>query len=449
MSETKLNAPEKFMHRLLIQAYHPQETDGTKRRIGGKSALDIPAKTVFYSFLLAVLIALVVGNISMYTLKFLSAHWDLPSIEEANKDTKAGDFAGVSDNDLSMAIIDRLLPHWKSKFQDTGQIKNLLNKSFKEKAITVQGIADFIERPQDKDKLKDMIIGDINRDVWGLHLFPFFEPQSPDKVADAFGLYKNYNETYTDDIKDPTWKRFIFMSAIQKTRSSLSSNILHPRRLLAALGGYIQWLTFIGAIWCFLLLLLLRKPWCKLQQQLTIENHLPWHSKDKDVWSLLVSSPYVIDLDKPVNYQGSFIVVRLIKEVVNIHKYDKSISLYNLIQDRVEAYRNSIDIAEYEIINFLIWITPSFGFLGTIFGIIAAMENAAAIFAASTPVEQGIALEKVSASLGTAFDTSYIALFLLMPMSYFLAQTRKAEANLFEEIEYEAVRNLPPQLEKI
>ena len=76
------------------------------------------------------------------------------------------------------------------------------------------------------------------------------------------------------------------------------------------------------------------------------------------------------------------------------------------------------------------------------------MENAAGIFSAATPVEQAIALDKVSGALGTAFDTSFIALIWLVPMSYFVARTKKLEANLFEELEFESIGNLPPQLEE-
>ena len=43
-------------------------------------------------------------------------------------------------------------------------------------------------------------------------------------------------------------------------------------------------------------------------------------------------------------------------------------------------------------------------------------------------------------------DTSFVALVLLVPMSLFLAWTKKVEANLFEELEHEAIKNLPPQL---
>ena len=187
-------------------------------------------------------------------------------------------------------------------------------------------------------------------------------------------------------------------------------------------------------------------PWSKLQTDLAVNNHLPWDNIENEVWN--IKTPYYGRLDKEENYPGMFTVVRLIKDVLNISDSDKSISIYQAIRERVEAYRNSVDVGEYEIINFLIWATPTFGFIGTIFGIISAMENAAAIFAASTPIEQAIALDEVSVALGTAFDTSFIALIWLVPMSFFLARARKSEANFFEELEYEAIGNLPPQIER-
>jgi len=114
----------------------------------------------------------------------------------------------------------------------------------------------------------------------------------------------------------------------------------------------------------------------------------------------------------------------------------------------VNAYRDSVEIGEYELINFMIWAAPSLGFIGTILGIISAMERASSIFSANGPVEQGIALDAVSTSLGTAFDTTYIALIWLFPMFYYLSRCRKKEADLFEDLEKRAIAELPDSISK-
>jgi len=331
---------------------------------------------------------------------------------------------------------------------DDATIISKLKSSFGDSSITVKAIAAFIGKPEMAGELKRLIIGKIDRSVWTLGLIPVFSPESPDEIADSkkIGLYKSY-ELEVGETDSLAWKRFIFISAIQHLRGEMNTDIGHPRRMLLSLSGSIQWITFLAAVWCLLLLLVLRLPWCNLQHFITVNNRLPWDAPNNDVWN--IRSTYFSELDKPANYPGMILNIRLIKDILNISRGDKSVSIYNSIRERIEAYRNSIELGEYEIINFLIWATPTFGFLGTIFGIISAMENAAAIFSATDKIEQVIALDKVSAALGTAFDTSFIALLWLIPMSYFLAKTRKAEANLFEELEHEAVGNIPPQLENL
>ena len=111
------------------------------------------------------------------------------------------------------------------------------------------------------------------------------------------------------------------------------------------------------------------------------------------------------------------------------------------------AYRRSVDEGEYEIINYLLWAVPTFGFLGTIFGIIGAMENAPEIVRAIGPIEQYAAIKKVGGYLGTAFDTTFVALMWVVPLSFLLARVRKSEADLFERLEFEANRHLPELLE--
>jgi len=460
----QLPPPKKLFHRLLLKAYFT--SNGTKsikvrqvnQRIGGRSPLDIPNRTVFTILLVSVLFSIILGNIFILGLHTSISVLDLPRIE---KEERAFSFSDEVNS--PNVLVDRLLPHLISKIPDadSARVKQVISDNFPQGRISVNGITDYINfakqgdvvmtaqgkarfKPLHPDFLEELIIGKLERSPWTLWLIPTFQPISPSDIADQLGINKNYNEEI-GQTSEETWERFIFISAIQYLRDRMNEGITHPRRLLQAIGGGIQWITFIAAVWCLLMLLLLRTPWSKLQAFLLVNNHLPWHKSDEDVWK--VQSPYVGELDRKENYPGMFLVPRLVKDIKNSLD-DQTTTIYHAIRERVEAYRNSVEIGEYEIINFLIWATPTFGFIGTIFGIITAMENAAAIFSAATPLEQSIALDAVSVALGTAFDTSFIALIWLVPMSYFLARTRKSEANLFEELEYEAIANLPPQYQK-
>ena len=448
MREPIFNSPQKFIHKLLMRAYKPgkQATATNFHRVSGRSPLDVPGRAVFLTFVAAVILALIIGNIFIFLLhKSIGCEselfCDLVKIEQEDA------LPNYAKNNIATAMVDLLWTQQSSRLneKENTAIRDSLNQHFSKGKISVSAIAKFVGISDKTDSLKNLIIGDLNRSWWTLKLVPYFDPLPPDKIADKFNIQKSYQKD-ASTIDSQTWNRFLFISSVQYLRDKLNSGITHPRRLLQALGGPIQWITFIAALWCLVLLLFLRMPWSKLQTDLAVNNHLPWDNIENEVWN--IKTPYYGRLDKEENYPGMFTVVRLIKDVLNISDSDKSISIYQAIRERVEAYRNSVDVGEYEIINFLIWATPTFGFIGTIFGIISAMENAAAIFAASTPIEQAIALDEVSVALGTAFDTSFIALIWLVPMSFFLARARKSEANFFEELEYEAIGNLPPQIER-
>jgi hypothetical protein len=436
MENSELPGPHKLFQKILVKLYRP--TPSAWGRYSGRSPLDIPQSTVALSFLVASFLALILGNLYI-NLEHALVYRDLHQIEQWENV-----LPGAQDEDLVYAITGLLLPHWKARVAEADvEVVSAIEESFSDKKITIAAIAQFAGPEVQPTELETMIVGPLARSWWTLKTIPYFAPESPDVMADQLGLYRSYGEE-GGQISTATWKRFLFISAVQYLRNQMDNGISRPRRRLLALGGGIQWITFIGALWCLIMLLLLRVPWCKLQNHLTQADQLPWHDPGFNVWNKL--SGYFSRLQQ--DYPGMFIPVRLIRDVINIRESDPDASIYHVVRERITAYRDSVEVGEYEILNFLIWATPTFGFIGTIFGIILAMENAADIFSASTPVEQGIALDRVSAALGTAFDTSFIALIWLVPMSFFLARTRKLEANFFEDLEYKAISYLPPQFEE-
>ena len=451
MQNNPLKKPSNLFHKFLIWAYRPsldKIENINELRVSGRSPLDIPGRTMLLSFFGAIVVSIIVGNVFIIGLYEWMEGMDLERVETMK-------IPAIDKNTATESvIISKLIPHLSPRLNDAKpEFRDKIGESFPEGKITISNITKFIRSDTsrmekielkgtlDTNLLKTRILGGrLKRKFFGL--IPSFEPISVDKLADEYCLFKKYDEEPGVTHKD-TWSRFIFISAVQSLRSQLNDGIHRPRRMLQALGGGIQWITFIIAVWCLILLLLLRIPWAKLQTRLVVEKKLPWDKDDLNIWDIRANRKYFSELDSEQNYPRMFLPVRLIKGVLNTRRSDKSLSVYQITRERIEAYRNAIDIGEYEIINFLLWATPTFGFIGTIFGIITAMENAASIFAAATAVEQSIALDKVSTSLGTAFDTSFVALITLVPMSFFVARSRKMEANLFEELELEATSNLP------
>lgn len=466
----------RWKYEYLLRAY---SRGGADDAAGFTSPLDIPGATVWRALLLALAICIVAGSLVIYGLRFWVGAVDLPSIEKENRTTG---FVGLTRSSTSreaaLGIGGILLPHWKYDMGNADTvIQSAIDRSFREDApgsashaLTVETLSRFIKNTQslgngpvqdgfdftDVDELQAKLIGSAAPSPWTLFLIPQFDPISADKLADRAGLLPSLKEELGKK-DNPTWRRFVFMSAVQALRDQMDNGLSKPRRLILALGGAIQWLTFIAAVWCLLLLGWLRLPWIKLQSKLADSKGLPFTGQGSRIWDLNSQEYARLDIGGIEGLRSFgqnaldegrlarlFIVPRLIKDCIRLNK-DTSATVEQNVRERTSAYRDAVDVGEYEMINFLMWAAPTFGFIGTIFGIIGAMESAASIFSAATPVEQGIALDKVSGSLGTAFDTTFVALIWLIPMTFVLARVRKLEANFFQTIEQNGVSELPGQ----
>ena len=389
-----------------------------------RSPLDIPGKSILYSLIVAVIVCVTIGLGFCWSLYQLSLS-EAENYQVTYKPSTNERFPMVEDilSDYSKTWAD-----WDSVKQDS--ITDYINSIISVKSLSCLATQSIVSTPQNTSVLVGKIVGNFN---------PLIFSQIPaDNLADQVGLEKEYEgDPYEKSLRD--WQRALFIATVQRIRGDLSGNILKPRRLLQALLGPIQWITFISATWCLILLLALRKPWANIQLNLVETGKLEF-IENKDMPNIWEGTNYVYLQNVS---QRKYLAARLVSEVKNVETTTTE-SLYNLITDRVNAFRDSVEVGEYEIINFLIWAAPTFGFIGTIYGIISAMEKAGAILSKTDRLAQAEALNQISASLGTAFDTSLIALVWLVPMSFALARTRKKESNLFEELEEKAVRIFLP-----
>lgn len=422
----------------------------------GRSPLDIPTRTIISSFVKSLLFSLLVGHMVILSLNACSKN-DLE--EERNKFIGVSGSERSSPDSLYYTIINELLPNQTIKEGDSifVKFKDDVIKSFGQEKRSFDALFDFLKSTSgrnltqsDKDRFASAIVGDL---TWGWSVF--FE-QSGNDILGLFKIPKSHKKIpHTDHI---TWRRNLLISGIIQLRGELTKEYFYARRVLQGLAGGIQWLTFVLSVWCLFLIIFLRTPWVKLQMQLVTKGRLPWNDpNDPDFWQTKLppgKTPLFYTLRQ--NYPGIFVPVRLLQEVIIAKKSQAGASLpesgdkanpapstRDIIRERIAAYRDSVDQGEYELINFLIWAIPTCGFLGTILGIIGAMENAANIVRASNVIEQASAIKQVSGYLGTAFDTTFVALIWVLPLSYLLAIVRKMEANLFERLEFEANLHLP------
>lgn len=86
----------------------------------------------------------------------------------------------------------------------------------------------------------------------------------------------------------------------------------------------------------------------------------------------------------------------------------------------------------FAVVRFLIWLIPSIGFIGTVLGIGNALLGTGAVLS-DQQVEQQAAIQLIASRLGTAFDTTFIALIVSIPAMFLMNVVQRQEEELIHE----------------
>lgn len=86
----------------------------------------------------------------------------------------------------------------------------------------------------------------------------------------------------------------------------------------------------------------------------------------------------------------------------------------------------------FAVVRFLIWLIPSIGFIGTVLGIGNALLGTGAVLS-DQQVEQQAAIQLIASRLGTAFDTTFIALIVSIPAMFLMNWVQRKEEELIHE----------------
>ena len=106
-------------------------------------------------------------------------------------------------------------------------------------------------------------------------------------------------------------------------------------------------------------------------------------------------------------------------------------------QSAIDA--NLLD-SSYTMLRFLIWVIPILGFIGTVLGIGISVAKFADFIPQVSEIEKAMdslrdGLGQVTSGLGTAFNTTLVALCLVAPLMLFTSWLRKVEEHLLAEID--------------
>lgn len=199
-----------------------------------------------------------------------------------------------------------------------------------------------------------------------------------------------------------------------------------------ALNGFIQWLTLFVAITA-IFLLTIRRKWAALNSVILTQllNHgqaprllLRPATQSASDWV------EVNDFVACDNADRSYLPRRLVTDSVSSGAAVGSDTTARFV-DTIDGYDIEVSERDYLPVKWLIDAIPTLGFLGTIYGMILAMGGAGTVVGVEGQEELKTAMGALSGNLGTAFDTTAIALVLAMVVGLFVSAARSAEADLF------------------
>lgn len=112
------------------------------------------------------------------------------------------------------------------------------------------------------------------------------------------------------------------------------------------------------------------------------------------------------------------------------------ISAQELLDSTAERCETELERVEYSAIDYLIFAIPSLGFIGTVIGIGAALGSADSVVSAAEREEQVRAVSDVTSVLGSAFDTTLIALIASLVAVAILSWVRSGESEMLRTVRH-------------
>ena len=144
----------------------------------------------------------------------------------------------------------------------------------------------------------------------------------------------------------------------------------------------------------------------------------------------------------PVRPSESFLLNRVLRGLEHFRILKDSSEVVGRVSSQSDIDANEVD-SSYTLIKVLVWAIPILGFIGTVQGIGAAVGSFAATMQAAN--DMGALKEsfnQVTGGLGTAFDTTLLALLLSMLIMFPMSSLQKAEQDLLNWVDEYCNENL-------
>jgi len=137
----------------------------------------------------------------------------------------------------------------------------------------------------------------------------------------------------------------------------------------------------------------------------------------------------------PKEAAGSFLVTRCLPGLEHFRVRKSASDTATMLSSQSDIDASSVD-ASYTMFHVFIWAIPILGFLGTVIGVSDAVAGFTGTLESSSDIG-GLktGLKSITSGLGTAFDTTFVALSMAMLLTFPVSSLQKNEGDLLGHID--------------
>jgi DNA-directed RNA polymerase subunit RPC12/RpoP len=137
----------------------------------------------------------------------------------------------------------------------------------------------------------------------------------------------------------------------------------------------------------------------------------------------------------PREAAGSFLVTRCLRGLEHFRVRKSASDTATMLSSQSDIDASSVD-ASYTMFHVFIWAIPILGFLGTVIGVSTAVGGFTGTLENSSDIgglKEG--LRSITSGLGTAFDTTLVALTMAMLLTFPVSSLQKYEGDILGQID--------------